>query len=640
MKNKKILGLVCAVSAVLMTGCGQQDGPETAVQQTAEKSKTIETGKEDLDSDQKILQETFNEGTRTLFKNRSIAATLFGVSDETAGYHFQSEMEDYSPQNEAGFRASLAAVSSSLNSQVTDSKVDEENRVVVSDIVDYFTGAPDMPIGFIDAWMGHSAFVVNQINGPLIDIPNNLVNSHTISNVEDANDYLARLTKFSATIDSINNKVIEDAKQGWLPPKVIIKKTISYLEGFVKIDINQTALVASFETKLAKLGSLSDEQKSEMLAVAKEKMSKGVYSGYQKITETLTGLLDKASEESGIWAQPNGSEFYAYSVGKLGDTDLTPDEIHQIGLQEVKRISTEMNRILVGEGYKDGTVGERMTALNDEPRFIYPNTDAGRKELLEFLNVTIDQISKIMPSQFESVPPYPVEVKRIPVATQDSSAGGYYTPPSINGNVPGIYWINLRDTKANPKFDLKTLTFHEAVPGHHWQVALNLAQEHLPLLRRIAPYNAYVEGWALYSEQVAYEMGLYKDDPFGNLGRLKAELFRAVRLVVDTGMHAKGWSRERAIELMESNTALSTHNVQTEIDRYIAWPAQALSYKMGEIKILELRAFAEKELGTGFDIRLFHDEILAHGSVPLDILEFNIKAWVNKILNEKSKVKK
>jgi uncharacterized protein (DUF885 family) len=629
MKHKKLLGIVCAISVALLASCNQQESA-TNEQQPIEKTQLVE--QKDAESTQKALLKNFDKANQILFKNRAIAATLFGVSEDSAGYHFQSAMEDYTPQSEAKFRQNLAEISSSLNQLITDSKEDEDNRKVVADIVDYFAGAKEMPVGFIDAWMGHSAFIVNQINGPLIDIPNNLINSHTISSVADANDYLHRLSKFATTLDSINQKLITDAAQGWIPPKVIVEKSINYLKGFVQVSLDETSLVASFTAKLDKLKNLSDQEKTKMQARAKQLMSQGVYTGYKKITESMQNLLVKATSESGIWAQPKGAEFYRYSVGKLGDTDLTPDDIHKIGLVEVARISAEMDSILTSQGYKEGSVGERMIALNGEARFLYSNTDEGRAELLAFLNVTIDQISKIMPSQFKSVPPYPVEVKRIPVATQNSSAGGYYTPPSINGDVPGIYWINLRDTKANPKFDLKTLTFHEAVPGHHWQIALNLAQEQLPLLRRIAPYNAYMEGWALYSEQVAYEMGLYKDDPFGNLGRLKAELFRAVRLVVDTGMHAKKWSREKAIDYMASTTGTEKSDVVSEIERYMVWPGQALGYKLGMLKILSLREYAKNKLGIAFNIKEFHDVVLLSGAVPMKVLDENVKAWVETYL--------
>ncbi len=308
---------------------------------------------------------------------------------------------------------------------------------------------------------------------------------------------------------------------------------------------------------------------------------------------------------------------------------MTPDQIHQVGLKEVKRITGEMDRILKAEGYTEGSVGERMTQLNLEDRFLYPNTDQGRAELLAYLNQIIQQISPKMQQQFATSPKYQVEVKRIPIATQDTAGGGYYTQPAMDGSLPGIYWINLRDTKANPKFDLKTLTFHEAIPGHHWQVALNMEQDSLPFLRRIAPYNAYVEGWALYSEQVAYELGMYKDDPFGNLGRLKAELFRAVRLVVDTGLHAKKWSREKAIDYMERITGTEHGDVVSEIERYMVWPGQALGYKLGMLKILSLRELAKKELGDQFDIKQFHDLVLLSGAVPMKVLDLKVKQWIN-----------
>ena len=351
-------------------------------------------------------------------------------------------------------------------------------------------------------------------------------------------------------------------------------------------------------------------------------------AGYQQLAAAVRTELPKARVESGIWAQPDGDNFYAYSVKQLGDTDLTPEQIHQIGLDEVARISQEMDSILKAQGYKDGSVGARMAALNGEARFLYEDSDAGRQQVLDDLNTYIAEINQRMPELFATQPPYPVEVRRIPVEIQDSAAGGQYTSPAMDGSKPGIYWINLRDIKANAKFDLKTLTYHEANPGHHWQVALNLAQEHLPLLRRVAPYNSYVEGWALYSELVAKEMGMYKEDPFGDLGRLKAELFRSVRLVVDTGMHAKKWTREQAIAYMAETTGTTESDVVSEIERYMAWPGQALGYKLGMLKIVELRSYAKEQLGDKFDIKAFHDLVLLGGAVPMSVLDTKVKNWV------------
>jgi uncharacterized protein (DUF885 family) len=233
-----------------------------------------------------------------------------------------------------------------------------------------------------------------------------------------------------------------------------------------------------------------------------------------------------------------------------------------------------------------------------------------------------------MTELFKTKPPYNVEVRAFPVEIQDSAPGGQYTPPSVDGSKPGVYWINLRDMKANPKFSLKTLTYHEAKPGHHWQMALNMAQEDLPFLRRIAPYNAYVEGWGLYSEKVAEEMGLYENDPFGNLGRLQAELFRAVRLVVDTGLHHKRWTREQSIRYMIEITGTAESEVVAEIERYMAWPGQALGYKLGMLKILELREKAKAQLGKHFELAEFHDLVLLGGAVPMKVLESRVNNWI------------
>ncbi len=335
-----------------------------------------------------------------------------------------------------------------------------------------------------------------------------------------------------------------------------------------------------------------------------------------------------ARSQSGIWAQPNGAKYYEDAVRMLGDTDLTPAQIHQLGLDEVQRILKQMDTILKLQGMNDGTVGQRMTTLNDDSQFLYEDSDAGRKQLLDDLNGYIEGISNRMDEQFATRPKYAVEVRKFPKSREESAPGGMYTNPPIDGSQPGIYWINLRDIKANPKFDLKTLTYHEAIPGHHWQIALNLEQESLPLLRRIAPYNAYTEGWALYSEKVAAEMGMYKDDPFSDLGRLKAELFRAVRLVVDTGLHYKKWTREQAIKYMAETTGTVESDVVAEIERYMVWPGQALGYKLGMINILRLRDKARKQLGDKFDIKAFHDLILLGGAVPMSVLNGKVEEWI------------
>ncbi len=629
MKNTVIL--IIWLGTVLLLGCNSEDTSKTVTEKTSEIStlttSKVATSKEKAAKDE--AQQTFANAAKVLFRNRSISASLFGVADEQAGYHYASTLEDYSPVAEANFRAEMRTVSKQLLSiRNHQNKSLAENISVMVDLTRYYAGAEDSSVGFIDGWMGHSAFILNQINGPMIDIPNNLANSHTINGVEDANDYLKRLNQFDDLAKSILEKAKTDEANGWIPPKILIAKTHAYLKGFSRASVAESILVSSFATKLDKLHNLTEDDKQKLVTEAEQIVTKTVFPAFQILANYTENLIDKGRKESGIWAQPGGKKFYQYSIKRLGDTNLSADQIHQLGLDEVDRISIQMDNILKAQGYASGTVGERMVALNQEKRFLYQDSDQGRAELLQDLNTMIDEITLKMPGYFESIPPYKVEVKRIPIAIQNSSAGGYYTPPNMDGSVPGIYWINLKNTEANAKFDLKTLTYHEAVPGHHWQVALNLAQKELPLLRRLAPYNAYVEGWALYSEQVAAEMGLYENDPFSNLGRLKAELFRAVRLVVDTGLHHKQWSREQAIEYMASTTGVEIGDVTSEIERYMAWPGQALGYKLGMLKILELRTLAQTKLGEKFDLKKFHDVVLLGGAVPMSVLQNKIEQWI------------
>lgn len=613
--------LALTISGLLLTGCN--DAPKSV------ESTTTTTPVAAVSPAAQTAEQLYQQATQLLFQARALNASALGLSEEVVGKAFNTELENYSAEAEAQLRQQLNAVISQLAAlPVPADAVDAENQAVMLNIMQYYAGSNEFPQGYIDSWMGHSAFVVNQINGPTIDMAGALQNSHPVSNEQDAKNYLSRLEKFGAALKAVEQRFVSDAATGWIAPKVLLEKSLAILDGYARGEVTEHVLYKDFAKKLDGLKDLTPEAKQQYLTSAALLVQKQVQTGYQQLATAVRAELPKARIESGIWAQPGGDKFYAYSVKQLGDTDLTPEQIHQIGLDEVARISQEMDSILKSEGYKDGTVGARMTALNSEARFLYEDSDAGRQQVLDDLNKYIAEINLRMPELFATKPPYPVEVRRIPVEIQDSAAGGQYSSPAIDGSKPGIYWINLRDIKANAKFDLKTLTYHEANPGHHWQVALNLAQEHLPLLRRVAPYNSYVEGWALYSELVAKEMGMYKDDPFGDLGRLKAELFRSVRLVVDTGLHAKKWTREQAIAYMAETTGTTESDVVSEIERYMAWPGQALGYKLGMLKIVELRAYAKEQLGDKFDIKAFHDLVLLGGAVPMSVLDTKVKNWV------------
>lgn len=287
-----------------------------------------------------------------------------------------------------------------------------------------------------------------------------------------------------------------------------------------------------------------------------------------------------------------------------------------------------MAAILEAEGLDSSDVIKTYNELFKDPSYLFANTDAGRQELLDYLNENMATVTAQLPTILKTLPKAPVEVRRIPEYEQDGSPGGYYTPPSLDGSRPGIYWINLKNTGDSPSFTLPTLTYHEASPGHHLQVAIAQEIEDMPMIRNMIWFSSYGEGWALYAEVLAEEMGLYKTDPMGDLGRLQSELFRAARLVVDTGLHHKQWSREEAIDYMHETIGGSRDEVTREVERYSVWPGQACSYKLGQIKILELRAHAKKQLGDKFDLAEFNDQVLIHGSITLSVLVDKIEAWI------------
>jgi uncharacterized protein (DUF885 family) len=308
---------------------------------------------------------------------------------------------------------------------------------------------------------------------------------------------------------------------------------------------------------------------------------------------------------------------------------MSAEQIHQLGLSEVARIELEIAQILTELGMTEGSIFERIQTLMELPEHNFPNTDEGRAEQIAYLNQVNDQLMAMADQHFVTIPPQPLEILRVPLYAQDSSPGGYYQPPALDGSTPGRFYINQKDTSDNPRWKLPTFMYHEGAPGHHFQISAAQLIEDVPLLRKLSPFSAYTEGWALYAERIAFaDMAVYDQDPLGNLGRLQDEMFRAVRLVVDTGMHAKRWSREKAIDYMRVKTGLTQAEVTREIERYVVWPGQATSYKVGQQAILAVRAKAELALGEQFDSRLFHEALLSSGAMPLAILEWNIDQWI------------
>ncbi len=479
-----------------------------------------------------------------------------------------------------------------------------------------------------DAW-AMTPYFMTQLTGPHIALPRMLMTQHPIASKTDAEAYLARLKDLERALDEAGGTLAGDAGAGVVPPRFAIDGILKSIDGFAAPAPGAHPLVTTFSTKIAGLADLKPAERAAMTASAAEILRVAVYPGYARLAAQVEALKAQTNDDAGVWRLgEEGEAWYQLALSAYGAGTKTGDDVHELGLAEVARITAQMDALLKSIGLDKGTVAERMVQLSARPDNLYPNTDKGREDLLASLRSQVADIMAIAPRWFGRLPAYGVEVRRIPEHEQDTSPGGYYTGPSLDGSRPGIYWINLKDTGDNPKHSLKTLTYHEAAPGHHFQTSYQRSIEGMPLMRTMLGYSEYAEGWGLYAEELAAEMGMYKGDPAGDLGRLQAEIFRAARLVVDTGLHHKRWTREQAIEYMTAATGETPESVTREIERYAAVPGQACAYKLGMLTIKELRATAEAALGDKFDIREFHDQVLSIGDSPLPVLEASIKSWV------------
>ncbi|BDA61319.1 hypothetical protein NUITMVS1_27820 [Shewanella xiamenensis] len=470
-------------------------------------------------------------------------------------------------------------------------------------------------------------YPVNQLFGVQNGYPSFMQAQHQIHSVDDAENYLSRLiavkTKFGQTLEGLK---LREAK-GIIPPKFVIERVLTEMNDFISAPVEDNILYSSFKTKLAETQISSDEQ-ARLLATAKTNIEAYVQPAYRLFIDYFTELQTKAGTDDGYWALPNGNVAYEQLLKFFTTTNYTADEIHAKGLAEVSRIQGEIMTILSAQGY-DTSQGFSVAieALAADPKFYYEDTDAGRAQILVDYQKILDEINAGLDNAFRIRPKAGMEVVRIPEFKEKTAPGAYYQQPAIDGSRPGRFYANLFDIKATPKYGMRTLAYHEGIPGHHFQVAVAMELEGQPLIRKMAPFTAYIEGWALYSERLAWELG-FQQDPFDNIGRLQAELFRAVRLVVDTGIHHSRWTREQAIDYMKKNTGMSDRDVTAEIERYIVMPGQATAYKVGMMKILELREKSKQALGDKFDLRDFHDVLLKNGAVPLDILEKLVDRYI------------
>jgi len=472
------------------------------------------------------------------------------------------------------------------------------------------------------------SYPFNQISGNHLNLVEFMTDTHPVRNYREASDYIKRVRLIDESMKSDLLWLEEQKKLGIFAPQFVFDHVIRQLNELLSYTDDENPLMQVFIRKVSEL-EISPEKKEALFDELSAVIKSDVKPGYELILQFMESNYTNANPHHGAWSQPNGDAYYASRLRSYTTTDYTAEEIHQIGLSEVERISNRMKEIFMMLGYEvNKPIGEMMNDLNENPEFLYADTPDRKEIVIADYNQMVKEAEEDVRPYFERFPISPVEVRAVPEYSEKTAAGGYYQAPSLDGSRPGVFYANLYDIKQTPTFGMRTLTFHEAVPGHHFQIALNQENEKLTLYRKMGyRTSAFTEGWALYSEQLAVEAGMTKN-LYDELGVLQSEMFRANRLVVDTGMHFKRWTREEAMEYMKKTTGMSDTEVRVEIERYIVWPGQATSYKMGMLKILELREKAKKALGEKFDIRKFHTVVLDQGIVPLFVLEEIIDEWI------------
>ncbi len=473
-------------------------------------------------------------------------------------------------------------------------------------------------------------YPVNQMFGTHSQIPAFMINMHQVSNKEDAEAYVSRLSKLQPVFDEVIKGLKERESAGILPPKFVFPRVIESSQNVIKgqpfdNSENESTLLADFIRKVNAL-EISDEEKNTLIDNAKKALINAVKPAYEALIAVLEDQQARATTDHGVWKFPSGDKYYNIALQRTTTTDMTADEIHQLGLDEVARIHKEMNAIKDKVGFK-GTLQEFMKFMKEDKQFYYEDSDAGRDAYMNDATKMIDSMKGRLDELFITKPKADMIVKRVEAFREKSAGKAFYQQPALDGSRPGTYYANMYDMEAMPSYQMEALAYHEGIPGHHMQIAIAQELEDLPMFRKLGGYTAYVEGWGLYSEFIPKEMGFYSD-PYSDFGRLAMELWRACRLVVDTGIHAKKWTRDQGIKYYTDNTPNAESDAVKMVERHIVMASQATAYKIGMIKILELRENAKEKLGDKFDIREFHDVVLTNGAVPLNVLEEMVDEWV------------
>jgi uncharacterized protein (DUF885 family) len=569
------------------------------------------------DADALALLNTFGENLLRLFPE---SATSLGIDVERRAA-LRAQLTDRSAEGQRQVANQLRADLERANTFNT-SNLTYATRTSFEVIRSaYATALEGLSLPYGDIAVGgwrNTPYVVIQNVGAYLDIPRFLDSDHRIENAADAEAYLARLQAYPKQLDGELGRVQAARSLKLVPPAFLIDKALGQLQLSAKSALEGGTLVESIERRTKNIpGSWAERARA---IVAKE-----VAPALERQIAELQAQRAVATSDAGMWARPHGDEFYRWALKASTTTSMTPDEVHETGQNEVQQLHAQMDTILKGLGYRQGTVGDRMKAVAEARDYQFPDGDPGRAEILAFIQNRLDWIRAQMPRAFNKVVNPNMEVKRLPPEEEPGAPGAYGGAGSIDGKIPGRFWINLRTTKLHSKYSLADLTFHEAIPGHIWQGEYT---HDMPLIRQLLSFNAYSEGWALYAEQLADELGAYENDPVGRLGYLQSLAFRACRLVVDTGIHAKRWTREQGVKFFVDVNGSNPEEVASEVDRYCSWPGQACGYKLGHSEINRQRQTATSALGTKFDLKEFDDTVVLGGNVPLDVLAKNVAEYI------------
>lgn len=605
LRRKAVISL--AISAALLSACSPQQTEQTSAQPVVTVSAQSESDKANA-----LFEQIFMDGV----KRSPLLQTRLGIKDD------YDKWQDLSDEH---FDAGLALTRQHLAQlgAIDQSKLDDSTRI------SYLLMQQGLQQELDDAKWRLYSYPVNQMYGTHSQVPSTLINQHTISSEADAKAYIARLNGVPKLFSQLQQQLQQRADAGIIAPAFVFPHVISASENVISgapfEEGADSTLLADFSKKIAKL-ELTEQAKKILLDEAKVALLTSVKPAYASLINYLQTLSQQAGTIDGVWRFKDGEAFYNNALKRTTTTELSASQIHQIGLDEVARIHAEMRAIMDKTGF-NCDLKAFFQFMQTDPQFYYPETEEGKAAYLKEATAVIDNMKSRLGELFLVKPKADMIVKAVEPFREKSAGKAFYQQPSMDGSRPGIYYANLYRMSDMPKYEMEALAYHEGIPGHHMQLAIAQELEAMPKFRRFGFYTAYIEGWGLYSELLPKEIGLYQD-PYSDFGRLAMELWRACRLVVDTGIHAKKWSREDAIQYLLDNTPNTESAIEKAIERYIVMPSQATAYKIGMIKLIELREKARTALGDKFDIRMFHDVVLKNGALPLDVLEQLVDEYI------------